>query len=159
MNGGRFQTVLDTINNRDLTIRTGTGNVGIGTANPQYKLDVAGPVHASSFPTSSDIRFKTDITPLVNVLEKLENIRGVSFKWNEVYEALGRSTGHQEIGLVAQEVEKVFPELITTWGNEKYRAIDYGRLTAVLVEAVKELRAETQVLRARIGVLESNHIC
>jgi hypothetical protein len=41
--------------------------------------------------------------------------------------------------VIAQEVEEVFPELITVWGEEGYRAIDYGRLTAVLVEAIKEL--------------------
>jgi hypothetical protein len=118
------------------------GNVGIGTTSPGYKLDVAGAAHASSFPTSSDARLKTNVTQLTDVLEKLEKVRGVSFDWNELYESLGRSTGHREIGVIAQEVEAVFPELVTTWGDENYRAVDYGRLTGVLIEAVKELRAE-----------------
>jgi hypothetical protein len=130
-------------------------NVGIGTSIPAFKLDVAGPAHASSFPTSSDIRFKTNITPLTRVLEKLEKVRGVSFEWNERYKSLGRSTGHKEIGLVAQEVEAVFPELVTTWGEEKYRAVDYGRLTGMLIEAVKELKAENETLKRRIEALES----
>jgi hypothetical protein len=131
------------------TIR-GMGNVGVGVVNPAHKLDVAGSAHATSFPTSSDERFKTEVRPLTHVLEKLDKIRGVSFEWNERYESLGRATGHREIGVIAQEVEAVFPELVTTWGEASYRAIDYGRLTAVLVEAIKQLRAETEALKHSI---------
>jgi len=134
----------------------GFGNVGIGTA-PSYKLDVAGQAHASTFLSSSDIRLKKNFQPLTNVLEKIEKIRGVSFDWNETYEKMGRSTGHREIGVITQEVEKAFPELITTWGDEKYRAVDYGRLSAVLIEAVKELNkksTEVDELKTRVGELE-----
>lgn len=130
------------------------GNVGIHTTGPGYPLDVAGSAHASSFPTSSDMRLKTDIKPLSHVLEKLDKLRGVSFEWNDLYESMGRSTGHREIGVVVQEVEAVFPELVTTWGDKEYRAVDYGRLTAVLIEAVKELRAENTCLKERIEKLE-----
>lgn len=132
------------------------GNVGIGTANPGFLLDVAGACHASSFPTSSDIRLKKNIQPLSNVLEKLEKIRGVSFDWNETYEKLGRSTGHREIGVIAQDVEAVFPELVAQWGDEKYRGVDYGRMTAVLIEAVKELKSENDELKKRILKLEKS---
>jgi hypothetical protein len=52
------------------------------------------------------------------------------------------------------EVEDVFPELVTTWGDEGYKAVDYGRLTAVLLEAAKELKAETVALKQRIEALE-----
>ena len=131
------------------------GDVGIGAMDyPAYKLDVAGEAHATSFPTSSDTRFKTNVTQLTDVLEKLEKIRGVSFDWNELYESLGRSSGHREIGVIAQEVEAVFPELVTTWGDEKYRAVDYGRLSAVLIEAIKELKSENDALKQRIESLE-----
>lgn len=131
------------------------GNVGIGTTNPTYKLDVAGAAHASSFPNSSDVRLKTNITPLTNVLDKLEQIHAISFEWNELYESLGRSTGHREIGVTAQEVDAVFPELVTSWGNEGYKAVDYGRLTGVLIEAAKELKAENEALKRRIEALET----
>jgi len=131
------------------------GNVGISVMDPQYLLDVGGSAHASSFPTSSDIRLKTNIKKLENVLDKLDRIQGVSFDWNETYESMGRSTGHREIGVIAQEVEEVFPELITTWSDEDYRAVDYGRLTAVLIEAVKELKAENAELKTRITALEN----
>ncbi|MCI0330448.1 MAG: tail fiber domain-containing protein [candidate division Zixibacteria bacterium] len=132
----------------------GGGNVGIGTFAPVYKLDVAGSAHATSFPTSSDNRLKKNIEPLTKVLEKIEKIRGVSFDWNETYEKMGRSSGHREIGVIAQDVEKVFPELISKWGDEHYRGVDYGRMTAVLIEAVKELKAENEELRNRILKLE-----
>jgi uncharacterized coiled-coil protein SlyX len=78
------------------------------------------------------------------VLEKLERIRGVSFDWNEKYQSLGRSTARREIGVIAQELEAVFPELVTRWGVQGYRAVDYGRLTGVLLEAIKELRVENR---------------
>ncbi len=142
---------------RVLALR-GDGNVGIGTTSPEFKLDVAGPVHASSFPTSSDGRLKINITQLTNVLEKLDKIQAVSFEWNELYKSLGRSTRKREIGIIAQEVEAVFPELVTTWRDKNYRAIDYGRLAGVLVEAVNELKAEkdTQIaaLKAKNATLQ-----
>jgi hypothetical protein len=122
------------------------GNVGIGVMNPSFALDVAGTAHASSFPTSSDARLKANVTQLINVLDKLEEVRGVSFDWNETYQSLGRSTGRREIGVIAQELEAAFPELVTRWGEQGYRAVDYGRLAAVLIEAIKETRRENGAL-------------
>ncbi|MEW6367466.1 MAG: tail fiber domain-containing protein [Acidobacteriota bacterium] len=119
-----------------------SGQVGVGTNNPAFVLDVAGAAHASSFVTSSDARLKDNVIRLDQVLDKLEGVRGVSFDWNERYESLGRSTGHREIGVIAQELEIAFPELVSQWSDQDYLAVDYGRLTAVLIEAVKELRAE-----------------
>jgi hypothetical protein len=134
---------------------TNNGYVGINTTTPGYMLDVAGSCHASSFPTSSDARLKTNVTQLTNVLDKLDKIRGVAFDWNSTYQAMGRSTGHREIGVIAQEVEAQFPELVTTWGDQNYLGVDYGRMTGVLIEAVKELRQENQSLKERIEALEA----
>jgi Chaperone of endosialidase len=142
-----------------LVMDTATGNVAIGlgaTSTTLGKLDVGGNVHASGFPTSSDERFKTNITPIGDALEKVEGIRGVVFDWNELYESLGRSTGRREIGIIAQDVEKVCPELVSTWHEEEYKAVDYGRLTAVLVEAIKELKAKNESLEQRIEALEES---
>ena len=143
--------------NWGLVMDTGTGNVGIGISvnAPAAKLDVGGPAHASTYTASSDERFKTNIAPLTDALQKIDSIRGVVFDWNELYESLGRSTGRREIGVIAQEVEKVFPELVSTWHEEGYKALDYGRLTAVLVEAVKELKAKNEALERRVEALES----
>lgn len=142
--------------NLNVILATGGGRVGIGTSSPgsAYKLDVAGAAHASSFPTSSDARLKTDVRPLTDALAKLQRMRGVTFEWNEVYASLGRSTNRREIGVIAQEVEAVFPELVTPWGENDYRAVDYGRLSAVLIEAVKELKVENDELKRRIEALQ-----
>jgi len=143
------------VSSHALFVRGSDSWVGIKTGTPGYLLDVAGACHASSFPTSSDARLKTDVEQLKNVLDRLEKIRGVSFDWNDLYESFGRSTGHREIGVIAQEVEEQFPELVTTWGEEGYRAVDYGRLTGVLIEAVKELRAANRELRKEIEAIKA----
>jgi len=101
---------------------------------------------------TSDERFKAGIAPLTNVLDKLSKVRGISFEWNNLYESLGYPSngGRREIGLIAQEVEAVFPELVTSHGSENYRVLNYEKLTAVLVEAVKELRLEVEALKRNI---------
>lgn len=136
----------------------GGAKVGIGSdpgSSSPYKLDVAGSVHATSFPSSSDARFKSNVHQLVGVLDKLRMVRGVSFEWNELYNSLGRSTGRKELGLIAQEIEKVFPELVTRWGDEDYRAVDYGRFTAVLLEAIKEQQSEIESLKKDIAEIKA----
>ncbi len=138
----------------DMLNITKAGLVGIGTIAPNFNLDVAGSAHASSFPTSSDARFKTNVTQVSGVLEKLKNVRAVFFEWNELYTLLGRSTGKREIGVVAQEIEAVFPELVTEWGDQNYKALDYGRLAAVLLEAVKELATQTEILSRQVRDLQ-----
>jgi hypothetical protein len=153
-------------------LKGSTGNVGIGTTGPTERLHVAGKIRVTSlagggpqvcadgngvlfpcFIPPSDARLKTNIMQLTNVLDKVENIRGVSFEWNKLAESLGSSSGRREIGVIAQEVEAVFPELVTQSDNG-YKTVDYDRLTAVLIEAVKELRAENQALKQRVKALE-----
>lgn len=88
--------------------------MGIGTLHPQADLDVIGEVMALAFTTMSDARLKTDVQSLTDVLAKLEDLHGLSFRWNETAAALGRASDRREIGLMAQDVEAVFPELVTT---------------------------------------------
>ena len=61
-----------------------------------------------------------------------------------------------QIGVIAQDVEKEFPELVTTWGNESYRAVDYGRFSAVLLEAVKEQNQKMQELESKNEALNQD---
>jgi hypothetical protein len=139
-----------------LTVQS-NGSVGIGTMTPDsnYKLDVAGEAISPNFFSTSDARLKKNIAPLTDVLKRLSNVNGVSYEWNETYEALGRASKKREIGIIAQDVQKVFPELVSTWNAENYLAVDYGRLTAVLVEAVKELNAKIEALQERLSKLET----
>lgn len=146
---------------RRFAIDGNTGNVGIGTTTaPSARLDVTGNVNITGDlalggqMSGSDQRLKSNIVPLTNVLEKIQQIHGVSFDWNATYASLGYSTERRQIGVLAQEVQRVFPELVTKWGTHDYLGLDYSRLSAVLVEAVKELAAHNEALSQRVQALE-----
>jgi len=109
-----------------------------------------------SCPPCSDMRFKREIQPLTNVINKLSKIRGVYFKWNKTYRNINKTANKtRQIGLIAQEVEKFFPELVARVGIKNYRGIYYDKLTAVLIEAIKELKSMNDLLVKRIEALES----
>jgi hypothetical protein len=133
----------------------GSGLVGIGTMFPLSALHVAGRVLASGYDVASDIRLKHDVTPLTGVLARLDNIRGVSFRWNAQAAALGHATGQRDIGVIAQEVGAVFPELVTTKSPQDLQGVDYGKLTAVLLAAIKEQQAQIRELKADIRALQA----
>jgi trimeric autotransporter adhesin len=91
----------------------------------------------------SDGRWKKNIEPLESCLEKVSDLQGVSYEWDmEAHPDSGFTPGRQ-IGLVAQNVEKVVPELVFE-DKDGHKSVSYAKLTAVLVEAVKELKAENQ---------------
>ena len=82
----------------------------------------------------SDERLKSDITTLKSSLEKVLQMRGVSYTRNDNVE------GGEQIGVIAQEVEQFYPQVVLTADDEQgTKSVDYGRLAAVLIEAVKEL--------------------
>ena len=128
-----------------------SGIIRLGTSGVHTQTFLAGDVFATSF-TPSDIRLKSHVTPLTHVLEKLAQLRGVSFEWNEAAAPLtGRTPGQRDIGVIAQEIEALFPELITTWGAEGYKAVAYEKLTGVLLAAVKELKALTDTQQQQLS--------
>jgi len=93
--------------------------------------------------SSSDKRWKKNIKPLESSLDKISNLKGVSYEWKtDEYPDVGMTEGKQ-IGLIAQEVEEVLPELVSE-DKDGYKAVSYTKLTAVLVEAVKELKIQNQ---------------
>ena len=103
----------------------------------------------------SDARFKTALEPLTGALEKLDSVQAVSFERNALGQSLGQPGDRRELGVLAQELEAVFPELVTATGPEAYRAVDYSRLTVVLLEALKELKAEHAALQAAHEALQA----
>ncbi len=129
---------------KEVFYATAGGNVGIGTTAPGYKLEVNGNAAGTSWTNLSDQRFKKNVTSIDSALGIVGKLRGVTFDWR-VGEFGNRDfpTGKQ-VGFVAQEVEKVLPEIVTT-DNEGYKGVEYANLTAVLVEAVKELKAENEI--------------
>ena len=102
-------------------------------------LKVAGDVVAY---VSSDKRYKDNIVNISNPLDKLNKINGVSFTWNKISH---KETGKKDIGVIAQEIEKILPEIVETRENG-YKAVDYPKLTALLIEAVKELSNKIKAL-------------
>ena len=93
---------------------------------------------------SSDQRWKKNIQPLESSLGKISKLQGVTYEWKtDEYPDVGMAEGKQ-IGLVAQDVESVLPELVSE-DKDGYKAVSYTKLTAVLVEAVKELKQENQM--------------
>jgi hypothetical protein len=95
-------------------------------------------VAALYFINTSDIKQKENISKITNANEKLANINGVTFDW--------KTNKEKSIGVIAQEVEKVFPELVITSQNNK--AVNYNGLIGVLIEAVKELKKEIEELKS-----------
>jgi hypothetical protein len=119
-------------------------------------LDVAGEIECVAVHETSDDRLKTDVRELTDALDAVGLLRGVSFEWNEAAGSAGAVPGRRSIGVLAQDVEQVFPELVSA-PEGSHKAVDYSKLTAVLIEAVKELRAENEALRARMDALESRN--
>jgi len=101
-------------------------------------------------PAISDQTLKTEVLPLTGGLETAMALRPVSFDW-KAHVPFGEK---REIGFLAQEVRDVVPEVIIERDGQPL-AIDYGKLTAVLVDAVQELAAENKVLASRMAALES----
>ena len=140
----------------------GGGNVGISRTNPTYKLDVNGTINgtqvrANGVVLTSDVRLKESIVPLEDSLEKILHLKGISFLWKDKSISADR-----QIGLIAQDVESVFPEIIST-AKDGVKSVNYNALVAPLIEAVKSQQAmiddqqkQIEGLRVRISELEEN---
>jgi hypothetical protein len=132
------------------------GVTALGATNVNGSLNVTGPTNGPTFITPSDVRFKTNITPLNGALDKLEGVQPITFEHSELFTSLGYpATDARELGVIAQDLELVYPELVTVWGDERYRGIDYSKLTVVLLGAIKELKAKNEALEQRIMQLEA----
>ncbi|MBS1266111.1 MAG: hypothetical protein MAG795_00076 [Candidatus Woesearchaeota archaeon] len=91
-------------------------------------------MYANAFYYSSDRNLKTNITPMQDSTEKIMKLDGVSFNWKE--------NGQRDIGIIAQEVQKVFPEAVARNEETGMLVLEYGHLVAPLVEATKEQQEE-----------------
>ena len=134
-----------------------SGNVGINTLFPStsYELDVNGAVQGTSFNASSDSRLKNNIISITNGISVINQLRGVSFEWKN-------KPGKKIFGVIAQEVEKVVPELVHTneTKNEdgfKQKSIHYDGITPYLIESIKTLSSENNELKAELQQLKSEN--
>jgi len=112
----------------------------IHPGNTGTSINVAGDIVAYA---SSDKRLKENIKPIENALDKVNKISGVTFEWNEKSH---KETGKKDVGVIAQEIEAILPELVDNRSNG-YKAVDYPKLTALLIEAVKDLSNQVKELK------------
>jgi hypothetical protein len=119
-----------------------SGDVGIGDTTPSYKLDVNGTIRATGDVIAySDKRVKENIKTIDNSLEKVNQLRGVEF--NKIGE------DKKSIGVIAQEIEKILPEVVRE-DDKGMKSVAYGNITGILIEAIKELKAEVEELKKQI---------
>lgn len=122
-----------------------TGSVGIrineNNLPLSYALDVSGSIRASgTVLQGSDERLKKDITPVDDALSKVDHLEGVYFKW--------KSDDKEDIGVIAQDIKEVLPEVVSE-DNNGYLNVNYSGIVPVLIEAIKELKDRVEELENR----------
>jgi hypothetical protein len=128
-------------------------NVITGDLYCEDRYDFWGHIAAESCTLPSDVTLKKDIEPLSSSLGKVMRLQGVSYDWKvDEYPDKG-FTGDRQIGFIAQDVEKVFPELVRT-DSKGYKSIYYAQMVAVLAEAIKEQQAMIGELTDKIAQLQ-----
>ena len=129
-------------------VLTTAGRLGIGNDSPSYPLDVNGQVSGISIYASDDIqafsdkRVKGEIETIKNAIEKINKINGVTFIRLDAKE----DNKHRHAGVIAQEVEEVLPEVVHTDDKTGMKSVAYGNLSALLIEAIKELSIKIENL-------------
>ncbi|NVO18424.1 MAG: tail fiber domain-containing protein [Bacteroidetes bacterium] len=143
-----------------------SGNVGLGTPSPAQKLDVNGTIHATNLNggatslstdasgniirTPSDARLKCKVTAIEDPLDKVMQLQGVSYNFIDA----DRFGSQRQMGFLAQDLEKVVPETVSSGGE--YKSVNYQEITALLTEAVKAQQKIIDQLQERIEQLEES---
>ncbi|MBQ5576884.1 MAG: tail fiber domain-containing protein [Bacteroidales bacterium] len=113
-----------------------------------FTIDEEGNVNATEFSSSSDMRLKTNINTMTGALDNVLKLRGVTFNWKE------SSNARLQYGFIAQEMEKVFPDLVGTDSNG-FKTINYSGVIPVLTEAIKTQQEEIESLKSENEQLKS----
>ncbi|MFV3409028.1 tail fiber domain-containing protein [Bdellovibrio bacteriovorus] len=160
--GATSDVVLDNYSNRFRVIVGGaeqmviasSGNVGVGQTSPSYKMHVNGTVAGTAaYVNTSDQRLKKNITVIEGALEKILRLNGVYFDWrSEEYPDWNFEQRH-DIGVIAQEVEKVFPEAVRT-DDRGFKAVAYSKLVPPLIEAAKVVNTKCEMSLVQIKELQ-----
>ena len=138
------------------------GNLAVGypSAAP-YVAAFNGNVYALGSYAGSDARYKRNIVPLTRALDSILNLRGVSYEWDKAKFPNQSFGDGEQIGFIAQEIERVFPNLVIT-APDGYKAVNYMGVIPVLVEAVKTqqkgieaLKSENEAIKAKNAELEA----
>ena len=103
-----------------------------------FSITTSNDITAANFNSTSDSRRKENVLTITNALQKVDSLRGVNFDW------IG--TGISATGVIAQEVEIIMPEVVST-NEDGFKSVAYGNMVGLLVEAIKELKAEIEELK------------
>jgi hypothetical protein len=178
LNNGTSGTIVNLASSGDFIVQDNgstafivndDGNVGIGGASGSYKLRVTGKVKSDGINETSDARLKKNVNAIEDALHKVMEMRGVTYNW-KTEEFPERNFDKQlQFGLIAQDLEKVIPELVDT-DNEGWKSIEYSHIVPVLIEAIKEqqkiidgqnttitdLKASLENVLNRVNIIEKN---
>jgi len=121
------------------------GNLLLGTSSDNgERLYISGNVRATgSITANSDISLKKNLLKIENALEKVEQINGYTYELKE-------DDSKRHGGVIAQEIDKVFPEIVNT-GNDGLMGVEYGNISALLIEAIKEQQTQIKELKALLN--------
>jgi hypothetical protein len=121
--------------------------IGMAASATAGRIDATNDIVAFS---SSDIRFKENITPIENALDKISKISGNTYDWKAENKAEHGYEGN-DVGVIAQEIEAVLPQLVQTRENG-FKAVKYDKLVALLIQGIKEQQIQIEELKAKIGL-------
>lgn len=148
-------SVQNSIDGGSITIDAGTTidsttdlqikSLGVGVAATGTTGEIIATNDITAF-YSSDERLKTNISVIDNALVKLDNIRGVSFDWNDTAKEMYPDRTEHDVGVIAQEIEQVLPEVVVDRDNG-YKAVRYEKIIPLLIQAIKELKQEVDELK------------
>jgi len=137
------------------TSSQGSGMLGVNTLAPGYEVDVVGTICATGGMCSpSDLRLKKGVEPLLGALSLVNTLRPVHFDWRTEEFPARRLPSGTQTGLIAQDVLSVFPEAVTQ-GSDGMYAVDYARLTPLLIGAIQEQQTQIDELKALVNQLAS----
>jgi hypothetical protein len=136
-----------------------SGNLGIGTTAPTAKLHVNGTIRSNAINETSDIRFKKEVNEISESLDKVMKMKGVTYYWRRDEFPDNNFNEKLQYGLIAQDLEKVIPELVET-DIEGWKSIEYSHIVPLLIEAIKEQQAQINHYKNKIEQiqLEKNEI-
>ena len=128
------------------------GGIGVRAWGGTYGVYSVGDIYTSgSYQSSSDARFKEDVEPLTDSLSKILKLRGVEFSWKQDEYPEYNFSEERQIGFIAQEIAEVLPEVVNKSDDKDgFYSVSYGRIVPILVEAIKELKAENELLKEKL---------
>ena len=124
--------------------------IGMAASATTGRIDATNDIVAYS---SSDIRFKENITPIENALDKISKISGNTYDWKAENKAEHGYEGN-DVGVIAQEIEAVLPQLVQTRENG-FKAVKYDKLVTLLIEGIKEQQKQINDLTSKVNSLEN----